>query len=236
MESLCYTPMVECEKTSVCHVEHVDTADYAGPFSVSYEDAIPKDFTPYYEPAHFQKGAYLTDRGRPEFTDRSLVDWELQDTRSLLFMPNLRPEWPSVPAVREKEYQIYVLPLTATKDKAVNTLTDSNLYKESNVDRNVRLQIAKSSVDAVYADAHGQPLTLPQWRHMIENYLLNLGCEVQVRLDYKRALRQLKRNKLLSSPGKSIRISQEERAEVFQKVQANLYRRLRLDWDVDPID
>lgn len=229
--------MLDFEKSTVYHVENIDTpVPQDSLFSLTFDEAVPKDFRPYYDKAHFENGAYLTERGRPEFTDRHLVDWELNDNRSLLFYPELPRGWHAVPHIVQKDYQIYLLPTNAETAQAVNTLVDSNLYIESDIDRDVKLQIARSSVNAAYSEASSGTLSLPQWRHMIENYLLNLACEVQVRADYKRALRQLKRNKLYLSPGKSIRVSQEERAEVFQKVQASLYRRLGLNWDVDPID
>ncbi|PRT55232.1 Protein STD1 [Wickerhamiella sorbophila] len=231
------TPMLDFEKTTVYHVENVDEPELGdSQFTLAFDEAVPTDFRPYYDKAHFETGSYLTERGRPEFTDRNLVDWELNDNRSLLIFHQLPEGWPCLPRIIQKEYQAYLLPTNAGKAQAATILADSNLYIESNIDRDVKLQIARSSVDAAYAEANTTTLSLTQWRHMIENYLLNLACEVQVRLDYKRALRQLKRNKFYLSPGSSIRISQEERAGVFQKVQATLYRRLGLNWDVDPID
>lgn len=179
---------------------------------ISLNEAIPHDFSPYYCAEVLAQPNLLTKSGRPSFTDRSLVDWKLNDLRSLLIVDQLRPQWgDSLPRIVEKGFRLMYMPLDASDEQIVEILSSSDLYQEHNFDHDFLVQTAKYTVHAArerayYRHRRETPrgpisrdervvLTRPEWRNIIENYLLNLGCEAQCRMEYKAACVQLKKNK-----------------------------------------
>lgn len=162
---------------------------------------LPKRFDDMYTADVLANKDLLTSLGRPLFTKRSLVDWAKNDTRSLLIVEALRPEWKGkVPQIIEPGYRVQVLPFDANDDKIIQVLVESDLYREMEFERAFLVQTAHYTVQAA-RERHGSTmdnavLTKPEWRNIIENYLLNLACEAQCRLDFKKSCAYLKRHKL----------------------------------------
>lgn len=134
---------------------------------------------------------------RPSFSYRDLVDWERNDLRSLCFLPDLRPDtlpawWPadspvsadSPPLLREEGFHIVVLPLNATDDAIVETLANSDIYLEFAFSQAHRQRLARQTIDLCLRNRLSV-LTKPEWRRLIDNYLLALGCEAQARVDFQ---------------------------------------------------
>lgn len=158
---------------------------------------LPQDYSDMYTEDVLADPSQLNSLGRPLFTDRSLVDWQLNDVRSLLIIDKLKPEWNGVvPTVIEPGYRIIVLGLDASDQDIVRALVDSDIYKEHGFDRQFRYQTAQYTVQAARArSASPRGLTKPEWRNIIENYLLNLACEAQCRIDYKKTCSAIKRQR-----------------------------------------
>ncbi|GMF04867.1 unnamed protein product [Ambrosiozyma monospora] len=57
---------------------------------ITLNDALPKDFTNYYSP---DLNVPRFSNNRPKFTRRNLKNWEINDVRSLLIYPAIKPEW-----------------------------------------------------------------------------------------------------------------------------------------------
>lgn len=166
------------------------------------KSVLPATFADLYTPDLLADPAQLTVQGRPKFTTRELVDWELNDTRSLLIVDELRPEWvrSGVPRVIEPGYRVQVLPRTASDEELVRGLVESDIYMEHKFEESFLVQTAEYTVKAARALAVGngqgaKVLSKPEWRNVIENYLLNLACEAQCRMDFKQACLDLKRHK-----------------------------------------
>jgi len=179
---------------------------------ITLKQATPSAFHDMYT-SDILENATLTASGRPSFTQRNLVDWGLNDVRSLLIITELKPEWNGViPTIVEPGYKFSVLPLTSSNRQIVETLVSSDIYKEFEFDKKFLTQTAKytveaarhrrtssSSVPQMFEFDQESPLTKAEWRNIIENYLLNLGCEAQCRLDYERICHTIKRQKRLQS-------------------------------------
>jgi hypothetical protein len=201
------------EKAALCfaHVENVEQHQDADntELSLPLHAVLPRDFSDMYTSDILADPHHLNDLGRPLFTERAIVDWGLNDIRSLLIVEQLRPEWRGcLPKIKEKGYRLVHLPLDASDDEIVNTLVNSDIYKEHGFDRQFLIQSAQYTVSATRdrSNSGTAALTKPEWRNIIENYQLNLACEAQCRLDYKRACTQLKRSKQsqqASSPPKT---------------------------------
>lgn len=217
--------------------EHVECA------TLPLREAIPRSYSQFYDPKIYADEKNINDLGRPKFTDRNLIDWGLNDIRSLLFRPRDSANWPEI---REAGFHITSLPLDAPDCALVEVLASSDLFKEHRwLTANVRREVARCIVRATRVDAGSGCLTLPQWRHMIEEYMLNLACQVQCRSDYRKALAQLKNNKSsvygsdsdIGSPPElqPDHVTVEERCRLWRSCQKALYNRLNLDWELDPI-
>lgn len=166
---------------------------------------LPTDYSDMYT-ADLLQSNNLNSLGRPLFTERALIDWTLNDIRSLLIIDRLRPEWKGrVPKVCERGYRVMHLPLDATNEQIIQTLVNSDMYKEHDFDYNFLHQTAQYTVQAarqrqqqeVFSmdGSSNRPLTKPEWRNIVENYLLNLACEAQCRIDYKKTCSYLKKKK-----------------------------------------
>lgn len=143
------------------------------------------------------------------FTKRALLDWELNDIRSLLILEKLHPDWNNqLPVIYTPQgFKFEYLPLDADDSQIVKTLVESDLYKEANLDMAFRIQTAKYTLHAArsrhaqFLRSSGLPLiynnrfSKPEWRNVIENFLLNLAVEAQCRHDFKKSCSELKRVK-----------------------------------------
>lgn len=181
---------------------------------ISLQDALPKTFYDMYAPEILMSDpSNLLCNGRPKFTERALLDWELNDIRSLLIVENLRPEWgnqlPEIvtDAPNLPKFRFQLLPLCSTDDFIIQTLVSSDLYLEANLDYQFKVTNAKYTVLAA-RKRHEQMtgrmepimhLSKPEWRNIIENYLLNIAVEAQCRYDFKHSCSEFKKYKAQQS-------------------------------------
>lgn len=181
---------------------------------VTLEDALPKTFYDMYSPEVLMSDpANILYNGRPKFTKRELLDWDLNDIRSLLIVEQLRPEWGSqlptvvTSGINLPQFRLQLLPLSSSDEFIIATLVNSDLYIEANLDRNFKLTSAKYTVASArkrHEEMTGSKepimrLSKPEWRNIIENYLLNVAVEAQCRYDFKQKRSEYKRWKLLNS-------------------------------------
>lgn len=162
---------------------------------ISFRKALPASFDGMYAADVLQNAQQLTPAGRPLFTQRAIVDWEKNDMRSLLIVDALRPEWKGkVPHIIEPGYRIQVLPLDAPDAVIIDALVASDMYKEHGFETAFLLQTAHYTVQAarMRQSVPNAPFTKPEWRNIIENYLLNLACEAQCRLDFQKTCAYIK--------------------------------------------
>lgn len=177
---------------------------------ISLQDALPKTFYDMYWPEVVMSDpGNLLQNGRPKFTERELLDWELNDIRSLLIVEKLRPEWggqlPRIISPREDmpHFRLQYLPLCSLDSFIIETLVSSDLYAEFHLDYEFKLTSAKYTVAAARKRHEQQTgrnesvmqLSKPEWRNIIENYLLNIAVEAQCRFDFKHRCSELKKSK-----------------------------------------
>lgn len=180
------------------------------PKVISLQEALPKVFYDMYASDLLMDPQNLLCNGRPKFTKRELLDWELNDIRSLLIVEKLRPEWgfqlPIIQfdagaATAMPQFRVQVLPLNSPDDFIIKTLVESDLYLEANLDYEFKLTSAKYTVSAarrrheqlVHCHEPVMNLSKPEWRNIIENYLLNIAVEAQCRFDFKRQCSEYKK-------------------------------------------
>lgn len=181
-------------------------------------NVLPATFQDMYTPEVLSSTA-LTSEGRPTFTQRDIVDWKKNDIRSLLILGAPLPEWKSaktVPQIIEPGYRIQILPYDASDSEIISILVASDLYKEHGFETQFLIQTAEYTVQAARErqarvdskhnknqhknqHIHPRPFTKPEWRNIIENYLLNLACEAQCRADFQQMCSYMKRQKLMSA-------------------------------------
>lgn len=183
---------------------------------VPLRNVLPASFTDMYAP-EILNSIELTPEGRPSFTQRDIVDWKKNDVRSLLILPEPLPEWKTpasktgytIPQIIEPGYRVQILPLDATDAQIVEILVDSDLYKEHGFETQFRVQTAEYTVRAARErqartgaelplSSASRPFTKPEWRNIIENYLLNLACEAQCRANFQQMCRHMKRQKMIA--------------------------------------
>lgn len=247
--------------------------------SIYLKDALPTNFNDYYFPENLMDKSQLLPNGRPKFSHRpGLVDWNLNDLRSLLIVDQLRNEWyGKIPSIYPEEivttnakngarskqsisFKIVVLPLNSDDNTIIHTLANSDLFTEHNLDPHFKMMTAKYIVQNArkkYSALHGPNsvhfnmlLSKPEWRNIIDNYLLNIGVEAQCRLEFKIKCKEYKRwkqeQKLQSlqtqnqkTPtqypvqNNSVTITKEEKALLWQQIQKDVYTRVGLDWQPD---
>ncbi|CCD25388.1 Std1p NDAI_0F00690 [Naumovozyma dairenensis CBS 421] len=182
---------------------------------ITLEDALPKTFYDMYPPEVLMSDpSNLFYNGRPKFTKRELLDWDLNDIRSLLIVEKLRPEWgnqlPTIIAtngMNVPQFRLQLLPLRSMDNFIIKTLVESDLYLEANLDYEFKVTSAKYTV-ASARKRHEQitglnepimNLSKPEWRNIIENYLLNIAVEAQCRFDFKQRCSEFKKWKLQQS-------------------------------------
>ncbi|CAI4353134.1 BTE_collapsed_G0011350.mRNA.1.CDS.1 [Saccharomyces cerevisiae] len=181
---------------------------------VSLDEALPKTFYDMYSPdILLADPSNILCNGRPKFTKRELLDWDLNDIRSLLIVEKLRPEWgnqlPEVITVGDNmpQFRLQLLPLYSSDETIIATLVHSDLYMEANLDYEFKLTSAKYIV-ATARKRHEHitgrneavmNLSKPEWRNIIENYLLNIAVEAQCRFDFKQRCSEYKKWKLQQS-------------------------------------
>ncbi len=187
------------------------------PLFINIEDAVPRNFEDLYTADLLQDSTNLIG-GRPKFTQRPIIDWELNDLRSLFFISSLQPDWNNtLPIIITPHYtsqistflrkqtsprafRFVLLPLTASDEEIVHALSTSDIYIEQQFDTEYLVNTAKSVMkfartrhNTLNRNHQGiNILTKAEWRNLIENYLLNLGCEAQCRYEYKLACHSLK--------------------------------------------
>lgn len=195
------------------------------PKYITLKNVLPATFTDMYTP-EILSSTTLTTEGRPSFTQRDIIDWSKNDIRSLLILEAPLPEWKSssfLPQIIESGYRIQILPFDASDSEIIETLVSSDLYKEHKFEKHFLVQTAEYTVKAArerQAQTHLQqqqklhpqngqqprkeslkhshmPFTKPEWRNVIENYLLNLACEAQCRVNFQQSCSDLKRQKLM---------------------------------------
>lgn len=177
---------------------------------ISLQDALPKTFYDMYAPEILMSDpSNILCNGRPKFTERALLDWELNDIRSLLIVENTRPEWgnqlPEIvtDAPNLPKFRFQLLPLFSTDEFIIQTLVSSDLYMEAALDYQFKVTSAKYTVLAARKRheqmiGHSEPvmqLSKPEWRNIIENYLLNIAVEAQCRYDFKHSCSEFKKYK-----------------------------------------
>lgn len=89
-------------------------------------------------------------------------------------------------------------------------------------------------------------LTKVEWRNIIENYLLNIGVEVQCRHDFRKRcsnFRKWKVDNMIKSCTNSnneeykikVVLTKEEKSILWSQCQAQVYQRIGLDWQPNEI-
>ncbi|SCU92974.1 LAMI_0E12772g1_1 [Lachancea mirantina] len=182
------------------------------PRVLTLAEALPKVFYDMYSPEILMNQENLLCNGRPKFTKRELLDWDLNDIRSLLIVERLRPEWGNqLPIIdfsletqanaASPKFQVQLLPLNSPDEFIIQTLSQSDLYLEANLPEDFKLTSAKYTVAAA-RKRHEQltglnepimHLTKPEWRNIIENYLLNVAVQAQCRFDFKKKCTDFKK-------------------------------------------
>jgi len=223
---------------------------------IALEHAVPSDFSDMYT-----RSTLLTNRmlpnGRPEFTVRNLIDWTLNDTRSLLIINELRPEWgnklPKIigSVLRGSKYRFQLLPLYCSDEFLIESLVSSDIYLEANLDHEFRLRsatyIVKTARERHELMAGGvkeifMSLQKFEWRNIIENFLLNLAVEAQCRYDFKHNCSEYKKWKMqqqgisIHETPQKIYLSPSEKDMLWQQCQSFVYGRLNLDWKPDALN
>ena len=178
---------------------------------VSLEEALPQSFYDMYAPEIFaQDPSKILYNGRPSFTKRELLDWDLNDIRSLLIIEQPKPHWgnhlPEIVTSAPSEsslpkFRFILLPLCSSDEFIIDTLVNSDLYVEANLDYEFKLTSARYTVAAArkrheqITGAHEPQMNLskPEWRNIIENYLLNIAVEAQCRFDFKQQCSDFKK-------------------------------------------
>lgn len=183
-------------------------------------EALPKDFSDYYSP---DLDVEKFSNGRPVFTRRPLKNWELNDLRSLLIYPEIKPEWNGkIPEVSSPypniHFRIQIIPNYFADLQIIQYLVHSDIYKEAKLDfefrqktatfivQRARLrhrQILIDSFDVDPSTFHPETYLSGdikldcyfkfEWRNIIENYLLNLGIENECRIEFKSRISKLKK-------------------------------------------
>lgn len=186
---------------------------------LTLNQALPHDFSDYYSP---DLDVEKFSNGRPLFTKRPLKNWELNDLRSLLIYPELKPEWNNkVPEVQSPypniRFRIQIIPNYYSDNQITEYLAHSDIYKEAKFDMNFKLKTASYIVEKarlrhkhILLDSFNlDPSNFNEfnltsniqtdcyfkfeWRNIIENYLLNLGIEYQCRSEFKSRISKLKK-------------------------------------------
>lgn len=229
---------------------------------ISLLEALPKTYQDMYSVGILSTSALLPN-GRPRFTQRALIDWELNDIRSLLIVEKIKPEWGnSIPVIVAPNYdvqlRIILLPLTSSENEIIETLVSSDIYMEAGLDLEFKRTIAKCVVDQVkkkHYELNGiiysntgnvLKLTKVEWRNIIENYLLNIGVEVQCRHDFRKRcsnFRKWKVDNMIKSCTNSnneeykikVVLTKEEKSILWSQCQAQVYQRIGLDWQPNEI-
>lgn len=260
-------------QTLATQFTNVTTSSFMGyaepqkPELLTLQQAIPQQFEDMYSPELMVDRSVLID-GRPPFTKRALLDWELNDIRSLLIVESLKREWNGqLPIIFAPQgFKFEYLPLDADDSTIINTLVNSDIYKEAKLDKAFRVQTAKYTLHAARVrhqqhnlmQHHQNHLSKPEWRNVIENFLLNLAVESQCRADFKKKCHELQQWKRRASgvgPMKGsllkkallndvssqhphqghVKLTKEEKAQLWTEVQEKVYTRIGLDWTPDTI-
>ncbi|ODV57871.1 Std1p ASCRUDRAFT_40241 [Ascoidea rubescens DSM 1968] len=224
---------------------------------ITLDDAIPIDFHNMYLPQFLSN---LLPNGRPTFTKRNLIDWDLNDLRSLLILHTLKPEWNNkIPIIYAPlGFKIQLLPLDSSESQFVSILVQSDIYKEAKFSENLRTQAAQFTVlaakkkhndliylklksqgynkEQIFASKEYHSLEIHEWRNIIENFLLNLAVEAQCCHDFKKIF-LINSAKNFEEPHfkNSFDLSNQEKSFLWNQVQAKVYQKAGLDWTPDRV-
>lgn len=214
------------EASSLSELEHYKC------MVITLEDALPKFFYDMYYPEIVMNPQNLLPNGRPKFTKRELLDWDLNDIRSLLIIEKVKPEWGThLPVIHfgsaldttyrysevPPQFKIQLLPLNSPDEIIIDILVNSDIYKEAQLDFQFKLTSARYTVAAARrrhrelagVDSPVMHLSKPEWRNIIENYLLNLAVEAQCRFDFKNSCLEFKKWKLHTASSPAVPLKQE---------------------------
>ncbi|ODV95057.1 hypothetical protein PACTADRAFT_76632 [Pachysolen tannophilus NRRL Y-2460] len=181
---------------------------------ITLEEALPSNFQDMYSPDTLID---VLPNGRPKFTKRDIIDWELNDIRALLIVDSLEPNWNNqIPVIssRENIFKIQYLPLDSSDNRIIQTLVESDIYRETNFHINFRVKSATYIVktarqrhvrmlkdlyhiqdDLRDTELANTPFLRYELRNIVENFLLNLGVESQCRSDFKKNCSVVKKQK-----------------------------------------
>ena len=220
---------------------------------LTVEQALPRRFDDMYTQTTFLTNKILPN-GRPDFTTRELIDWQLNDIRSLLIIDQLEPEWSGkLPQIigghpNTAPFRFQLLPLCCSDEFIIGTLVGSDIYLEANLDYEFKWRSAKYIVKTArerHEMMNGNikesfmKLQKFEWRNIIENYLLNLAVEAQCRFDFRNNCEEFKKWKAsqnsIPSPQR-ISLSKSEKNLIWQQSQSVVYKRLNLDWQPDTVN
>lgn len=214
--------------------------------TITLDQALPKDFKDYYSP---DLEVEKFSNGRPVFTKRPLKNWELNDLRSLLIYPEIKPEWngklPNVLSPYPNiNFRIQIIPSYLSDDQISQYLAHSDIYTEAKYEMDFKLKTATYIVDRarlrhkqIMIDSFGidasnfneknllQNIQYDsyfkfEWRNIIENYMLNLGIEYECRTEFKTQISKLKK------------IANEKRNLVSRdksKIKNDLYKKVLME-------
>lgn len=134
--------------TQTTDTNHGDLTDKPLSGVVTLQDVLPKKFDDMYSPDVLRGECFAN--GRPTFTSRNIIDWELNDIRSLLmiteiwnFPGNLKvPDLKVPPKLAPYKLRIQYVPLNSNDDFIVHSLVESDIYKESKFELNFRMKTA----------------------------------------------------------------------------------------------
>ncbi|KAK9458275.1 hypothetical protein V1511DRAFT_508364 [Dipodascopsis uninucleata] len=199
-----------------------------------------------------------TSLHRPSFTQRDLVDWIKNDIRSLCFVTSIEQTWnakldafldddenesenqfneyisKTCYDLKERGFQILVLPLDSDYDTIIDILVSSNIYAEFKFSHNFRYHQAKDALDTCLLlkgdrgdrQRRRRPFrSKMEWRRIIDNYLLALGIEAQARVDFQKVITlQAKSNYRKSNLLKRVLLSRASAVAGFSESRKALQR------------
>lgn len=217
---------------------------------LTLQEALPHDFSQYYSP---DLDVEKFSNGRPIFTKRPLKNWELNDIRSLLIYPEIKPEWNNnkIPMIQSPQpnlnFRIQIIPNYFADAEIAKFLAHSDIYKEAKFDLDFKFKTAMFIIDRarlrhkqilidsfsidenkfneqnLLGDIQYDCYFKFEWRNIIENYMLNLGIEYECRLEFKSKISKLKK---ITKQKKSSKYNNRDNNNSLKN---NLYKKVLLE-------
>lgn len=183
----------------------------SSPIMITLSEALPQSFENFYL---LHSGDKVLPNGRPSYTQRDLIDWQVNDLRSLLIVSHLRPEWNfQIPIIYSPPgFRVIYLPLDSSEETIAQTLVASDLYIEKIKDVNFRYNVAKNTVRIAKSVKHPSTsskrnhLQEYEFRNIIDNYMLNLAIESQCQYEYKKTVSSLKKQRKSLTPQQLLKL------------------------------